>query len=81
MARSLQSMTVAFLAAAEGTEQSELQHPWQAVIAQGGQPVLVSPAEDRIQMFRHLDRGDIQAVDVPAFCDTFTQVIRQERAA
>jgi protease I len=55
---------VAFLAAGEGAEQSELQQPWQAVIEQGGEPVLVSPAKDKIQMFEHLDRGETQAVDV-----------------
>lgn len=65
MTHSMQSMAVAFLAAAEGTEQSELRQPWQAVLGQGGQPVLVSPAEDQIQLFQHLDRGDTQAVDVP----------------
>jgi protease I len=56
---------VAFLAAAEGTEQAELQHPWDAVVVQGGRPVLVSPAADKIQMFEHLDRGDTMPVDVP----------------
>jgi protease I len=56
---------VAFLAAAEGTEQAELQHPWDAVVIQGGRPELVSPARGKIQMFRHLDRGDTMRVDVP----------------
>jgi protease I len=64
MGTTLNSASVAFLAAAEGTEQSELQHPWDAVIAQGGRPVLVSPAPDKIQMFEHLDRGDTMPVDV-----------------
>jgi protease I len=64
MGSALKSATVAFLTAGEGVEQSELQHPWQAVIAQGGQPVLVSPAKDKIQMFEHLDRAETQAVDV-----------------
>ena len=66
MGTALKSASVAFLAAAEGTEQSELQHPWDAVIAQGGHPVLVSPAPDKIQMFEHLDRGDTMPVDVQA---------------
>jgi protease I len=64
MGTALKSASVAFLAAAEGTEQSELQHPWDAVIAQGGHPVLVSPAPDTIQMFEHLDRGRTMPVDV-----------------
>lgn len=54
----LRGAAVAFLAAAEGTEQSELTVPWEAVIAQGGRPVLVSPAAGKIQLFEHLDRGD-----------------------
>jgi hypothetical protein len=85
MGTALKSASVAFLAAAEGTEQSELQHPWDAVIAQGGRPVLVSPSPDKIQMFEHLDRGATMPVDVqvgtsrrpqdlPAFCDTLTRV-------
>ncbi len=61
-----ESAFVAFLAAAEGTEQVELTEPWQAVLGQGGRPVLVSPAHSEIQMFNHLDRGDTMHVDVPA---------------
>src|SRR5579859_3345313 len=61
-----ESASIAFLAAAEGTEQVELTEPWQAVKAQGGRPVLVSPAEGKIQMFNHLDRGDTWDVDVQA---------------
>jgi protease I len=60
-----ESASVAFLAAAEGTEQVELTKPWEAVKAQGGRPVLVSPAADKIQMFNHLDRGDVMDVDLP----------------
>ncbi len=44
----LESRAVAFLAAAEGTEQSELIGPWETVLAEGGRPVLVSPATDEI---------------------------------
>jgi protease I len=65
MTTALDSLTVAFLAAPEGTEQVELQKPWQAVQDAGGRPVLISPAEDRIQLFQHLDRGDTMPVDVP----------------
>jgi protease I len=64
MGTGLESMSIAFLAAGEGTEQAELQAPWQAVLDQGGRPVLVSPAADKIQMFEHLDRGDTMPVDV-----------------
>jgi protease I len=60
-----ESASIAFLAAAEGTEQVELTEPWQAVGEQGGRPVLVSPARDKIQMFNHLDKGETLAVDVP----------------
>jgi deglycase len=60
-----ESPPIAFLAAGEGTEQVELIEPWQAVLAMGGRPLLVSPALDRIQMFNHLDRGDAKEVDVP----------------
>ncbi len=66
MATTLTTAPIAFLAAAEGTEQSELQQPWQAVTEQGGQPVLVSLASGRIQLFQHLDRGDTMPVDVLA---------------
>src|ERR1700677_2871374 len=64
MANALESRKIAFLAAAEGVEQAELVKPWQAVLDQGGQPVLISDAKDKIQMFEHLDRGETQAVDV-----------------
>jgi deglycase len=60
-----ESPQVAFLAAAEGTEQVELVEPWQAVLAMGWLPLLVSPAPDKIQMFNHLDRGDTKNVDLP----------------
>jgi protease I len=60
-----QSTPIAFLAAAEGTEQVELVEPWQAVLALGWRPLLVSPEPGRIQMFNHLDRGGTKDVDVP----------------
>jgi protease I len=59
-----QSTLIAFLAAAEGTEQVELVEPWQAVLAMGWRLLLVSPEPGRIQMFNHLDRGDTKDVDV-----------------
>jgi protease I len=60
-----ESASIAFLAAAEGCEQVELTEPWQAVRDKGARPVLVSPADGKIQMFNHLDRGDTMDVDVP----------------
>jgi protease I len=62
--QSLQSASVAFLAAGEGAEQVELTEPWQAVQREGGRPVLISPATGKIQLFNHLDRGDTWDVDV-----------------
>jgi protease I len=64
MGTMLESRSAAFLAAAEGTEQAELQKPREAVLAQGGRPVLVSPAQGKIQMFEHLARGDTLPVDL-----------------
>src|ERR1022692_4791226 len=43
MGTMLESWSVAFLAAGEGTEQAELPKPREAVLAQGGRPVLVAP--------------------------------------
>ena len=57
MGSALESATIAFLAAGEGAEQAELLEPWRAVLEQGGRPVLISDARDKIQMFEHLDRG------------------------
>ena len=65
MGTALQSTAVAFLAAAEGTEQSELTRPWERVTAEAGNPVLVSPADGEIQMFDHLDKDGRMSVDVP----------------
>ena len=64
MGSALKSASVAFLVAGEGAEQPELQQPWQAVIEEGGRPVLVSPARDKVQLFEHLDHGETQQVDV-----------------
>jgi deglycase len=69
---------IAFLVAAEGTEQVELTEPWTAVCAMGWRAVLVSPAQSTIQMFNHLDRGDTMDVDVPvdqATADDFTGLV------
>ncbi len=64
MTGALKSKAVAFLAAAEGTEQSELIRPWETVLAEDGHPVLVSPGDGEIQLFEHLDRGKRMPVDM-----------------
>ena len=61
----LRSMPVAFLAAAEGTERSELAPHWETVAGEAGNPVLVSPGPDKIELFDHLDPDGQMAVDVP----------------
>lgn len=60
----LRSMAVAFLAAAEGTEHSELMRPWERVADEGGRPVLVAPGPGKIQTFDHLDPAAQIAADV-----------------
>jgi protease I len=65
MAQNIQGKTVAFLVAAEGTEQVELTEPWQAVQEAGGTPKLLSPKSGQVQAFNHLDRGDTFDVDEP----------------
>ncbi|MGW6461621.1 type 1 glutamine amidotransferase domain-containing protein [Streptomyces sp. NPDC055078] len=56
-------MRIAFLVAPDGTEQIELTDPWQAVLATGDTPSLVSTRPGRIQAFDHLDRADTFPVD------------------
>ncbi|NEA66843.1 type 1 glutamine amidotransferase domain-containing protein [Streptomyces sp. SID12488] len=51
-------MRIAFLTAPEGVEQIELTEPWQAVADAGGEPVLVSTEQGRVQAFSHLDKAD-----------------------
>jgi protease I len=58
----LQGKRVAFLAT-DGVEQVELTEPWKAVEQAGADPVLVSPKDDEIQGFNHLDKGDTFEVD------------------
>jgi deglycase len=60
----LTSRSVAFLVPGEGTGHAELLRPWQAVIAGGGRPVLVSPAAGQIQLAGHPDHATMP-VDVP----------------
>jgi len=58
MSGELQGRKVAFLAAS-GVEQIELTGAWDAVVAVGGVPVLVSPDQDRVQAYNH----DVEAAD------------------
>lgn len=65
MGTALQGKTIAFLVAPEGAERSELEYPWQAVEAEGGVRLLISPARDEVQLFDHLDRSARTLVDIP----------------
>lgn len=60
----LEDQKIAFLAADEGVEQVELTKPWSAIENAGGEAVLVSPEEGKVQAFHHLDRADEFDVDV-----------------
>jgi protease I len=64
MAGRLNGLPVAFLVAAEGTEQVELTEPWDTVRRAGGNPTLVSPKPGEAVLFNHLDRGDTWPVDL-----------------
>ncbi|MET9079445.1 type 1 glutamine amidotransferase domain-containing protein [Streptomyces sp. NPDC004232] len=56
-------MRIAFLTAPEGVEQVELTEPWQAALAAGLDPVLVSTSPGQVQAFHHLDKADTFTVD------------------
>ena len=62
MAGKLDGKRIAFLAATEGTEQVELTDPWDALVAEGATPELISTEAGEIQAFNHLDRADSFAV-------------------
>ncbi len=64
MAGRLEGRRIAFLTANEGVEQVELTAPWDAVRAEGGEPVLIAPEVGEVQAFNHLDRGDVFTADV-----------------
>jgi protease I len=63
MAGKLDGKKIAFLVAAEGTEQVELTDPWKAVEEAGGKPELISIESGEIQAFNHLDKADTFPVD------------------
>ncbi len=55
MTQGLVGAPVAFLAAGTGTDHAALTHTWQAVIARGGQPVLVSTSRREVELCRLRD--------------------------
>lgn len=59
----LDGRTIAFLVATEGIEQVELTKPWDAVVAAGGNAVLVSTEDGSVRGFHHLDPADTFPVD------------------
>ena len=61
--KSLSGSKIAFLAT-DGVEQAELDQPWQAVLAAGATPELISLHGGTIMAFQHLDHGDKRKVDV-----------------
>lgn len=64
MAEGLSSAPVAFLAAGLGADHAALVHTWQAVLATGGQPVLVSPSRGEVELWQSPDRTGTMMVDV-----------------
>jgi protease I len=66
MAGKLDGKTIAFLVAAEGTEQVELTEPWKAVEEAGGKPELISIESGEIQAFNHLDKADTFEASISA---------------
>jgi protease I len=60
----LENYRVAILVA-EGFEQVEMTEPRKALDAAGAQTILVSPSRDKVQAFRHHDRGDTFDVQLP----------------
>jgi protease I len=65
MANELQGRTIAFLAA-DGVEQVELTEPLKAAKEAGAATHLISIKPDRIQGFKHFDKGDTFPVDKTA---------------
>jgi protease I len=58
----LEGKRVAFLAT-DMVEQVELTEPWNAIVAEGAQPELVSLKEGEVQGFNHYDKADTFEVD------------------
>ncbi|MGQ4435637.1 MULTISPECIES: type 1 glutamine amidotransferase domain-containing protein [unclassified Streptomyces] len=71
-------MRIAFLMAPEGVEEIELTEPWQAVMDQGHEPVLVSTEPGQVQAFNHLDKAEVFPVQLTvrdASADTFDGLV------
>jgi protease I len=64
MSEELNGKRIAFLVANEGVEQVELSEPARAVREAGGEVDLIAPAEEPVQAFNHLDKGDTFEPDV-----------------
>jgi protease I len=60
----LSGVKVAILAA-DGFEQSELTEPRKALKEAGAETLVVSPAKDEVQGWKHFDKGERIKVDVP----------------
>jgi deglycase len=58
MSDELTGKRIAFLVANEGVEQVELSEPAKAVRQAGAEIDLIAPADEPVQAFRHLDKGD-----------------------
>jgi protease I len=58
MSDELSGKRVAFLVANEGVEQVELSEPARAVRDAGAEADLIAPADEPVQAFNHLDKGD-----------------------
>ncbi len=58
MSEKLSGKRIAFLVANEGVEQIELVEPAKAVREAGAEADLIAPADEPVQAFNHLDKGD-----------------------
>ncbi len=58
MSDELSGKRIAFLVANEGVEQVELSEPARAVREAGAEADLIAPADEPVQAFSHLDKGD-----------------------
>jgi protease I len=58
MSDELTGKKIAFLVANEGVEQIELAEPAKAVREAGAEVDLIAPADEPVQAFNHLDKGD-----------------------
>jgi protease I len=62
--KSLKGAKVAILVA-DGFELSEMVEPRKALEGAGAQPLIVSPAKENVQGWKHFDKADTFKVDVP----------------